>query len=63
MPLVPSKSANAGDHFGDRRDMQGHPVKHQMDERGFLRTALAWILEKEAAKKDSKDWKPVQTNS
>jgi hypothetical protein len=31
----------------------GHPVKLQMDERGFLRTALAWILAKEAAKNDS----------
>lgn len=31
----------------------GHPVKLQMDERGFLRTALAWVLAKEAAKKDS----------
>ncbi len=27
----------------------GHPVKLQMDERGFLRTALAWVLAKEAA--------------
>ncbi len=26
----------------------GHPVKLQMDERGFLRTALAWVLAKEA---------------
>src|SRR6185437_11703709 len=24
----------------------GHPVKLQMDERGFLRTALAWVLAK-----------------
>ncbi len=31
----------------------GHPVKLQMDERGFLRTALAWILAREAAKNDS----------
>jgi hypothetical protein len=31
----------------------GHPVKLQMDERGFLRTALAWVLAKEAANKDS----------
>jgi hypothetical protein len=31
----------------------GHPVKLQMDERSFLRTALAWVLAKEAAKKDS----------
>ena len=30
----------------------GHPVKMQMDERGFLRTALAWVLAKEAASKD-----------
>jgi hypothetical protein len=27
----------------------GHPVKLHMDERGFLRTALAWVLAKEAA--------------
>jgi hypothetical protein len=31
----------------------GHPVKLQMDERSFLRTALAWVLAKEAAGKDS----------
>jgi hypothetical protein len=31
----------------------GHPVKLQMDERSFLRTALAWVLAKEAAKRDS----------
>lgn len=31
----------------------GHPVKLQMDERGFIRTALAWILAKEAACRDS----------
>ena len=31
----------------------GHPVKLQMDERGFLRTALAWVLAKEAANKNS----------
>ncbi|HEV8716418.1 MAG TPA: ATP-binding protein [Candidatus Binatia bacterium] len=30
-----------------------HPVKLQMDERGFLRTALAWVLAKEAAQRDS----------
>jgi hypothetical protein len=30
----------------------GHPVKLQMDERGFLRTALAWLLAKEAAEQD-----------
>jgi hypothetical protein len=30
----------------------GHPVKLQMDERGFIRTALAWVLAKEAACKD-----------
>jgi hypothetical protein len=30
----------------------GHPVKLQMDERGFLRTALSWVLAKEAAGKD-----------
>ena len=29
----------------------GHPVKLQMDERGFLRTSLAWVLAKEAANK------------
>lgn len=27
----------------------GHPVKLQMDERGFLRTALAWVVAREAA--------------
>ena len=31
----------------------GHSVKLQMEERGFLRTALAWVLAKEAASKDS----------
>jgi hypothetical protein len=31
----------------------GHPVKLQMDERSFLRTALAWVLAKEAANRDS----------
>jgi hypothetical protein len=31
----------------------GHPVKLQMDERSFLRTALAWVLAKQAANKDS----------
>jgi hypothetical protein len=31
----------------------GHPIKLQLDERGFLRTALAWVLAKEAANKDS----------
>ena len=30
----------------------GHPVKLQMDERGFLRTAVAWVLAKEAARND-----------
>lgn len=30
----------------------GHPVKLQMDERGFLRTALAWVLAKDTARKD-----------
>lgn len=30
----------------------GHPVKYQMDERGFLRTALSWVLAKEAAQRD-----------
>jgi len=30
----------------------GHPVKLQMDERGFLRTALAWVLAREAADKN-----------
>ena len=31
----------------------GHPVKLQMDERSFLRTALSWVLAKQAAKDDS----------
>jgi hypothetical protein len=31
----------------------GHPIKLQMDERSFLRTALAWVLAKEAANKNS----------
>jgi len=31
----------------------GHPVKLQMDERSFLRTALAWVLAKEAANMDA----------
>jgi len=30
----------------------GHPIKPQMDERGFLRTAVAWVLAKEAARSD-----------
>jgi hypothetical protein len=30
----------------------GHPVKQQMDERGFLRTALAWVLARAAADKN-----------
>ena len=30
----------------------GHPVKLQMDERGFLRTALAWVLAREAGQDD-----------
>jgi hypothetical protein len=30
----------------------GHPVKLQMDERGFLRTALAWVLAREAARNE-----------
>lgn len=30
----------------------GHPVKQQMDERGFLRTALAWVLAREAGQDD-----------
>lgn len=30
----------------------GHPVKLQMDERGFLRTALAWVVAREAAGKE-----------
>jgi hypothetical protein len=30
-----------------------HPVKLQMDERGFLRTALAWVLAKETASEDA----------
>lgn len=31
----------------------GHPVKLQMDERSFLRTALAWVLAKDAAYEDT----------
>jgi hypothetical protein len=31
----------------------GHPARVQMDERGFLRTALAWVLAKEAADGDA----------
>ena len=31
----------------------GHPVKLQMDERSFLRTALSWVLAKEAANNDA----------
>jgi len=30
-----------------------HPVRNQMDERGFLRTALSWALAKEAAQADA----------
>src|SRR5439155_4347220 len=30
-----------------------HPVRAQMDERGFLRTALAWLLAKETAHGDA----------
>ncbi|MCE9565965.1 MAG: ATP-binding protein [Planctomycetes bacterium] len=30
----------------------GHPIKMQMDERGFLRTALAWVVAREAAGKE-----------
>jgi hypothetical protein len=30
-----------------------HPVHTQMDERGFLRTALSWVLAKEAASGDA----------
>ena len=30
-----------------------HPVRTQMDERGFLRTALSWVLAKEAASGDA----------
>jgi hypothetical protein len=30
-----------------------HPVRPQMDERGFLRTALSWVLAKEAAAGDA----------
>jgi hypothetical protein len=30
-----------------------HPIRIQMDERGFLRTALSWILAKEAASGDA----------
>jgi hypothetical protein len=30
-----------------------HPVRTQMDERGFLRTALSWILAREAASGDA----------
>jgi hypothetical protein len=31
----------------------GHPAKSQMDERGFLRTALAWVLARTAAQGDA----------
>lgn len=31
----------------------GHPAKLQMDERGFLRTALAWVLARTAAEGDA----------
>jgi hypothetical protein len=31
----------------------GHPVKLQMDERSFLRTALAWVLAREAGQRDA----------
>ncbi len=31
----------------------GHPVKLQMDDRSFLRTALAWVLARQAASHDS----------
>jgi hypothetical protein len=54
------KSGNPDQPIGevDMRTSQifvnwGHPVKLQMDERSFLRTALAWILAKAAANKDS----------
>ncbi len=30
----------------------GHPVQLQMDERGFLRTSLAWVLAKQAANRN-----------
>ena len=30
-----------------------HPVRTQMDERSFLRTALSWVLAKEAASGDA----------
>ncbi len=30
----------------------GHPVKLQLDEKGFLRTALAWVLAREAGEED-----------
>ena len=30
-----------------------HPIRTQMDERGFLRTALSWVLAKEAAAGDA----------
>jgi hypothetical protein len=30
-----------------------HPIRAQMDERGFLRTALSWVLAKEAASGDA----------
>lgn len=30
-----------------------HPIRTQMDERGFLRTAVSWILAKEAASNDA----------
>jgi hypothetical protein len=31
----------------------GHPAKSQLDERGFLRTALAWVLARTAANDDA----------
>jgi hypothetical protein len=50
----PDQPIGAMDLKGDRIFVNwGHPVKLQMDERSFLRTALAWVLAKEAAKNDS----------
>lgn len=53
------KHGNAGhsiaeiDFRGDRIYVNwGHPAKSQMDERGFLRTALAWVLARTAAPSD-----------
>jgi hypothetical protein len=50
----PDQPIGAMDLKGDRILVNwGHPVKLQMDERRFLRTALAWVLAREAAGKDA----------